>query len=330
MACIRDQSRIDTPFSRSAGAARAGKSPKGSEPGRDVERLNGMTRRAVLTARLRGRRQTWSSRLANRWVIAGAGVAIVLTVVGVIASGHQPGARGGIVTEALVAVAIGLILWAGAAWKQTGAWIAVAGLAILSVGSGVGRTRNLSFDDGYWHLDSKWWVVAIGTSMSIAAFFVVARQSHQRRGPGRRALAPHVPCAQRRRRCDHSQFSRCRALIIKCSSMERVGRSVGAAEFASKSCALGDVTDLWREAAGHEAASITAFHDLAARLERCDAPTNLVGRARRAARDEVRHTAACLAPRGDGPTATLRPAIPPERVNYRDRPRSSGWQSSHT
>ena len=49
----------------------------------------------------------------------------------------------------------------------------------------------------------------------------------------------------------------------------------------------------WLEAAGHEAAAVVAFTDLAARLGRVGAPSELIERCREAARDEARHTRLC-------------------------------------
>jgi len=50
---------------------------------------------------------------------------------------------------------------------------------------------------------------------------------------------------------------------------------------------------LWSESAIDEAAAVIAFSDLAERLERVDAPTDLVRRCRLAAREEKRHVQVC-------------------------------------
>ncbi len=85
---------------------------------------------------------------------------------------------------------------------------------------------------------------------------------------------------------------------------------------------VGDISDLWREAARHEAASITAFTELADLLVRCDAPASLVERAHTAARDEVRHERICLALAGGGE--------PTPRAEFVCVPNASGPRSRST
>lgn len=69
----------------------------------------------------------------------------------------------------------------------------------------------------------------------------------------------------------------------------RAGRRIPPPARPAPTCAA----DLWLRAADEESASVGAFTDLADQLDALGAPADLVARARRAARDEIRHARQC-------------------------------------
>ena len=84
----------------------------------------------------------------------------------------------------------------------------------------------------------------------------------------------------------------------------------------------------WLDCAAEEKASIGAFEELAAHLVRLGAPSELVDRGRRAARDEQQHTDACLTMAAQlGHPGSLG-ALPPSRRRV-DRPIPTRLRRAH-
>lgn len=230
-------------------------------------------------------------------------VAVAFAVVGFSAwvsmLDRSPGWSGPVFALATAAAVVAILVLTGT-WSERRAWVGVVGLALVAVGSGLGRPReevytgSVGSQDGSGEVSARldtWWVlVGIGLVVALVALIWSRRGPRSVRGPGTVAAGSflamslgYVAVAVLMKDLVVGQWvsgrpiRRCRGTVGS-PSRERRGDCVG---------------ELWLDAAVDEAEAATAFAELAGRLGAIGAPAALVARCRAAARDEERHARVC-------------------------------------
>lgn len=245
--------------------------------------------------------QTVGSRratvLLGLLVVGVAAVALTAWISGLERSPGWSGPVYVVVTACLIAAIMALTR----SWRDRPAWVAAVGLALVAVGSGIGRPREeitthvapgTEFDRGdvIGRLDTWWVLVVIGLLLCGVAAVWALRISGAR-SSGTLAAASLLAVGL--------------GYTVVAIAMRDlvVGMWVSGRPLRGTPCRTGPPrrvagrdhpADLWQDAAEDEAEAVAAFSSVAARLTGVGAPASLVRRCHEAALEEGRHAAACL------------------------------------
>lgn len=185
-------------------------------------------------------------------------------------------------------------------WSSRPALLGAFGVVLLIVGSGIGRPRSEEYTGvGEGHVISRLetWVpvMAIGFAISVVAlFWALSWRRYARRGDGQR-LAVMSPGALLTAGLGWIAITSLTQEVVNGYWISgRPLRRPRARSADPSSCSRrGHVSELWLDCAKEEHVAVTAFEDLAARLERVGAPGELSARSRTAAAQERRHVVRC-------------------------------------
>lgn len=201
---------------------------------------------------------------------------------------------------AVLVLAVGGIVACSRTWSAGPTWLGAVGLALVAVGSGLGRPGDDVYrgiqegrGDVVARLDTWWPVVVVGLASLVAAVvWVVVTYVHRSQ---QAAVASLVVLALGVMLIALVNREVVTAEWVEGRPIRRRRRVPARPDLSDAGAGGSGVGALWLSAAADEAAAVVAFRDLGLRLARVGAPTALVQRCQVAAGDEVRHARTCAA-----------------------------------